>query len=195
MFSVNIDKLVAMTDAEQGAYDGIGFKILAKGKNFKTIAVLGNNMVAFKLAESIRKTGNSVLFVDADFASSVFLGKYKLGKNLKGICDYLTGEELPNNIICYTNKEDFNVVFTGDVESHAILEPSDSAFCSLMSLYKADYDYVILTVGDNTKVAKNCDGTIVVMENNDYSDRKAKKEVQKLDKEGCLSLGIVVNNA
>ena len=33
--------------------------------------------------------GEKVLFIDADIMSEIFLGKYKLGKNLKGVADFL----------------------------------------------------------------------------------------------------------
>ena len=58
-----------------------------------------------------RKT--SVLFADADFSQEVFLGKYKLGKNLKGIFDYTQGEGTAKDIICVTNREKLDVCVYG----------------------------------------------------------------------------------
>jgi len=194
LFSVNIDKLVSMTPNEETAYQELCNRVLAKGRRFKTIAVIGKGGIAFKLAEMIRKSENKVLFIDADLSTSVFLNKYKLGKNLKGICDYLSGSELPDNLICITNKEDMNIVFTGDVDTHSILERNESAFCKLMGLYKNEYDYIILEVGNDTDIAKQCDGALLIMDNDDYSQKKAKKEVSELSSEGCLILGVVVNN-
>ena len=194
MFSVNIDKLVSMTAKEETAYQELSNRILAKGRKFKTIAVIGVNGIALKLAETIRKCENNVLFIDADFSTSVFMNKYKLGKNLKGIIDYLAGSELPSNIICVTNKEDMNVVFTGDVDTHSVLEQSETAFCRLMDLYKNEYDYIILEVGNDTDIAKMCDGALLIMNNSDYSQKKAKKEVNGLSNSGCLILGVVINN-
>lgn len=194
MFSVNIDKLVSMTPKEETAYQEISNRVLAKGRKFKTIAVIGENGIALKLAEAIRKSENNVLFIDADFSTSVFMNKYKLGKNLKGISDYLSGSELPGNLICVTNKEDMNVIFTGDVDTHSILEQNESAFCKLMDLYRNEYDYIILEVGNDIDIAKNCDGALLIMNNGDYSQKKAKKEVNELSSKGCLILGVVINN-
>lgn len=195
MFSVNIDKLVSMTPKEETAYKELCNRVLAKGRKFKTIAVIGENGIAFKLAETIRKAENNVLFIDADFSTSVFMNKYKIGKNLKGICDYLSGSELPSNLICFTNKEDMSIVFTGNTDTHSILESNELDFCKLMDLYKNDYDYIILEVGNNIDIAKNCDGALFIMDNEEYSHKKAKKEVNGLVEEGCLILGVVVNNA
>ncbi|SEV81380.1 P-loop NTPase family protein [[Clostridium] fimetarium] len=194
MFSVNIDTLVSMTPKEETAYQELCNRILAKGRKFKTIAAIGENGIALKLADTIRKSENNVLFIDADFSTSVFMNKYKLGKNLKGISDYFAGSELPDKIICVTNKEDINVVFTGDVDNYSVLEQNEIAFCKLMDLYKNDYDYIILEVGSGIDIAKLCDGALLIMNNDDYSQKKAKKEVNGLSSEGCLILGVVINN-
>jgi len=194
LFSVNIDKLVSMTAKEETAYQELSNRILAKGRKFKTIAVIGVNGIALKLAETIRKCENNVLFIDADFSTSVFMNKYKLGKNLKGISDYLSGSELPGNLICFTNKEDMNIVFTGDIDTHSVLEQNESTFCTLMDLYKNDYDYIILEVGSNIDIAKQCDGAVLIINNDEYSHKKARKQVDGLSSEGCLILGVVINN-
>ena len=194
MFSVNIDKLVSMTAKEETAYQELSNRILAKGRKFKAIAVIGVNGIALKLADTIRKCENNVLFIDADFSTSVFMNKYKLGKNLKGISDYLSGSELPGNLICVTNKEDMNFIFTVDVDTHYIFEQNESAFCKLMDLYRNEYDYIILEVGNDIDIAKNCDGALLIMNNGDYSQKKAKKEVNELSSKGCLILGVVINN-
>lgn len=194
MFSVNIDKLISMTPKEETAYQELCNRVLAKGRKFKTIAVIGDNGIALKLAETIRKSQNNVLFIDADFSTSLFMNKYKLGKNLIGISNYLSGSSLPDNLICVTNKEDMNIVFTGDVDTHSILERNETAFSKLMNLYKNDYDYIILEVGNDIDIAKQCDGALRIINNADYSQKKAKKEINVLSSEGCLILGVIINN-
>jgi len=194
LFSVNIDKLISMTPKEETAYQELCNRVLAKGRKFKTIAVIGDNGIALKLAETIRKSQNNVLFIDADFSTSLFMNKYKLGKNLIGISNYLSGSSLPDNLICVTNKEDMNIVFTGDVDTHSILERNETAFSKLMDLYKNDYDYIILEVGNDIDIAKQCDGALRIINNADYSQKKAKKEINVLSSEGCLILGVIINN-
>jgi len=194
LFSVNIDKLISMTPKEETAYQELCNRVLAKGRKFKTIAVIGDNGIALKLAETIRKSQNNVLFIDADFSTSLFMNKYKLGKNLIGISNYLSGSSLPDNLICVTNKEDMNIVFTGDVDTHSILERNETAFSKLMNLYKNDYDYIILEVGNDIDIAKQCDGALRIINNADYSQKKAKKEINVLSSEGCLILGVIINN-
>lgn len=195
MFSVNIDKLVSMTPKEESAYRELCNHVLAKGRKFKTLAVIGAGGISLKFAEAVRKADNKVLFIDADFSSSVFINKYKLGKNLKGICDYLAGIEAPENLKCLTNKADMNIIFTGDTATHSVLNPDPEAFGKLLNSYREDYDYVIIEAANDSKIAAKCDGTLYVMDNSEYSEKKAKKEVERLADEGCLVLGTVISNS
>ena len=43
MFSVNIDKLVATTPAQEKAYKELCNRVLAKGRKYKTLAVIGES--------------------------------------------------------------------------------------------------------------------------------------------------------
>lgn len=59
-----------------------------------------DGLSAFKIAYSFVATGEKVLFIDADIMSEIFLGKYKLGKNLKGVADFMRNPEKQNDLIC-----------------------------------------------------------------------------------------------
>ena len=93
MFSVNIDKLVATTPAQEKAYKELCNRVLAKGRKYKPLAVIGESGYALRFAAAIVDAGNKVLFVDADVTTPVFMGKYRLGKNLEGLCEYLDGTQ------------------------------------------------------------------------------------------------------
>lgn len=195
MFRVNVDKLVAMNSAkEKNAYDILSDKILKSPKGYRAIAVMGSSETAFKLADTIAEN-NKVLFIDADFSSSVFMGKYKLGKSLKGICDYLNGTALLEDLLCYTNKDKLDVIFTGDADTHALMEKNETAFKKLIDIYKKQYNYIVLDATQNIDIAKNCDASLLVVDEKDYSVKKAKKEVESLDFQGCMVIGVALNNA
>lgn len=191
MFNVNIDKLVEMDAREKSQYAEICNNVLAKGRKYKTIAVLYDALFAFKLAETIMEAKNTVLFIDADYSNSIFLSKYKLGKDLKGVCEFLDGTQKPADIICSTSKGDLDIVFTGDPEKRKRLLGEDASFRRLLDTYCEQYEYVIIST-PSTEVARLCDGTIDIMENDNYSERKAKKEVSKLDSDGCKVMGVIV---
>lgn len=195
LYIVNIDKLIEMAPKQEVAYQELCNQILAKGRIIKTIAVIGEHGIAFKLGEFLRRAENNVLFIDADYSSSVFLNRYKLGKNLKGIYNQVSDYESSlNDLICATNRENYKIIFTGNVDKNFNFEATTDKFCNILNSYKNDFDYIILEVGDNTDVAKSCDAAILVMDNKDYSQKNAKNQVNRLTENGCLVLGVIINN-
>lgn len=194
MFSVNIDKLVLMNDSEAAAYKETGDNVMKLLKDRKTLALMGTGAVAFKIAASIYDMGKKVMFIDGDFSSSVFIGKYKLGKNLKGVCEYIAGDNNAHDIICKTNRNGFEIVFTGSVE-----EKGDSVkpgqIEKLIAEYQAKYDYVIVSVGNSVEVAGTCGGTAIIMSEENYSEEDAKAQTEAMIAQGCRCIGVILENA
>lgn len=194
MFSVNIDKLMKMTPQEAESYaksaDTIDGMIAEAGK---ILSVIGNGISSFKLAAAFMEKEKRVLFVDADIDQEVFLGKYKLGKNLKGILDYVKGESAAKDLICVTNRAKLDVVFTGSTEDteHSLVEDSDLR--TALEEYAAEYDLVIVQSDAEGKVASICDETVLIMENDSYSEFSAEVTVKELDEKGCLVLGVIID--
>ena len=145
MFSVNIDKLIDMTETERESYQKLVDTFLIEyGKECSTLALIGGGVKAFKMASMFMKVGNRVLFIDGDTTTEVFLGKYKLGKNLKGIVDYMTKEEhsdsLKDEMICVTNHEQMDIMFTGALEDHVVTPEEEKQMAELLETYQKDYD-------------------------------------------------------
>ncbi|MGN0481711.1 MAG: hypothetical protein ACI4EV_09075 [Lachnospiraceae bacterium] len=192
MFSVNIDKLVTMTDAQLAAYKKLAAG-LADEFNKKSLAVVGNPLVAFKLAATVMECDKKVIFVDGDFSKSVFLGKYKLGKDLSGACEYIAGEKQPQELICKTNHEKLQIVFTGNVESRNDVEVNVASFKTLVEAYKAECDIVVVVAG-GADVAGICDATVVVADGADYSQEAVNGLVDDLMGKGCNCAGVILEN-
>ncbi len=70
-------------------------------------------LLAFKLADALYTKRGKVIFIDADLRDDIFIAKYRVGRDLKGVANYLTEELDYNDIICLTNKDNFKVIFTG----------------------------------------------------------------------------------
>lgn len=192
MVSVNIDKLVTMTDEQLAAYMNVAAGLVGEFDN-KTISVVGNPLVAFKLAVKIMNCDKNVIFVDGDCAKSVFLGKYKLGKDLSGVCEYITGEKEADDLFCKTNYDNLKIVFTGNVEEKQADFASEK-FNKLIETYKEECDIVVVAAGSSAEVAKKCDGTVVIMDGAEYSEEAAKKAVDELMAKGCNCAGIILEN-
>lgn len=199
MFSINIDKIVAMSPAQEAAYSDLCNQILAKGRKYKAIAVTGEVGYAFRLAESIRAAGNKVLYIDGDISTPVFMRKYKLGKDLKGLSNFLDGEQDSDSILCVTNKSDLNVIFSGS-SCDGIIAGQGSSYeaaeemAVLLDDYRDEYHYIIVEVAEDTMLASKCDGTILVMDHAEYSAKVVKEKVADLDRQGCTVLGVTLVN-
>lgn len=198
MFSVNIDKLTNMTAAEQNSYQDLVETFMTEyGEECHTLAMVGGGVKAFKMAASIMEQGKKVLFIDGDMTSEIFLGKYKLGKNLKGITDYLKcdseREKLLQELVCITNQDNMNIVFTGGYSDEQILlDDEEYAVKEMLQYYANDYDYIVVDSDIQGIIAKYCDGTMVIMDEGDYSELSSEHLVDELDEKGCRVLGIVI---
>lgn len=191
MFSVNIDKLIKMTPLEAESYakaaDSLENLLADKGN---MLAVVGSGMSSFKLAAAFMEKEKRVLFADADFSQEVFLGKYKLGKNLKGIFDYTQGEGTAKDIICVTNREKLDVVFTGNVEN---LRFDGTALKTVLEEYAKEYDLVVVQSDEQGRTAGVCDAAVLILEESQYSELTAKTRIAELDKNGCTVLGVIID--
>ena len=195
MFSVNIDKLITTTPAQDRAYKELCNRVLAKGRKYKTIAVIGDSGYALKLADAIVEAGNKVLFVDADLTTPVFMGKYRPGKNLEGLSEYLDNMQNSSKVLCLTNKSDLNIVFSGEATRQNLTAAEEEKLKEFLDDNIDDYDYIILEAGKSVEVARNCTATIMLLDNASYSPRSAREKIEAYDNEGCLVLGVVLINA
>lgn len=194
MFSVNIDKLVATTPAQEKAYKELCNRVLAKGRKYKTLAVIGESGYALRLAAAIVDAGNKVLFVDADVTTPVFMGKYRLGKNLEGLCEYLDGTQDDDKIRCLTNRSDLNIIFSGESSRQTLSQNDEDRLREFLDNNMDDYDYIILEAGKSAEVARNCRASLVLIDDSEYNPRDAREKIEFYDNEGCLVLGVVITN-
>lgn len=192
MFSVNIDKIVDMQPAEKSAYNEIYNNITAKLGNKQSISVFGTPLTAFKLASIFADNGKRVMFIDCDFSTSIFLAKYKLGKDLVGMSEIIAGKEQIASCVCKTNKPNLEIIFTGNPNGNA--ESDSAAFRKLIDGIAGGFDNVIISAGKAADVANKCDGTVLVMDDADYAERTGRKAVDDLEDEGCSVIGIVLEN-
>lgn len=198
MFNVNTDKLTSMTFTEKNSYREIADTFISQyGKECPGLALIGGGLKAFKLASVIMEMNYSVLFIDADLSSDVFLGKYRLGKNLLGITDYMKHNnqdyDVLEKMICKTNHEKLDVVFTGSVDNAGITAEEELVMVDILEKYKQSYDFIIVDSEENGNTAKYCDGTLVIIDEADYVEAEVQNLVDELDENGCKVLGVIIN--
>jgi hypothetical protein len=181
-----------MTTEEAKGYSETVDNIIATGcKEGYSLAVIGGEISALKLAATFMEKGKKVLFVDADYETGVFLGKYKIGKDLKGFMDYVLEDESPQGLVCVTNKEQLDIVFTGNAPKNA--DPKSDRILKLLEWFAQKYDMIIVQSDKNGHVAACCEGTVLMMDKTGYSEISSSIRVKEFDNRGCLVLGVVIN--
>ena len=100
VFSVNVDKLTRMKLSEKKVMNLLLTVLIDMSEDESVaISVVGEGIMAFKLADALCQKGESD-FIDADLRDDIFIAKYRVGRDLKGVANYLTEELDYNDIIC-----------------------------------------------------------------------------------------------
>ena len=174
VFSVNVDKLTRMKPSEKESYESVADSIIDMSEDESVvISVVGEGTMALR--------------------DDIFIAKYRVGRDLKGVANYLTEELDYNDIICLTNKDNFKVIFTGMSDYTAHEEINIEKIKILFKKLKEDFDWIVVLTDDSGKIASMCDETIVMLKQSDYSEMSSEVKVKQLDEAGCYVLGVVVN--
>lgn len=175
------------------------------GDNVKVIAVTsctpheGKSSVAMEMAKAFAEAGNRTLLIDADMRKSVLVGRYKTGAVKYGLSHCLVGKYKYTDVMCQTNIPHLYMIFSGPVPPNPSELLGSEKFSGMLSVLKTPFSYVVIdtpplgSVIDAAVVAKSCDGTVLVVENNAVSYRFVQKVKEQLDKSGSRILGVALN--
>lgn len=169
------------------AYRTLRTNVLFCGEEINAIAVTsctpgeGKSEVSFRLAESLAETDRKILYIDADLRRSVFSKRYQVTQEVKGLSHYLSGQEELGAVVCATNISNLHVILPGPVPPNPSELLGNEHFRQLMEKTHALYDYIIIdtpplgSVIDAAVIAKECDGAMLVIENDAISYKMAQK--------------------
>lgn len=175
------------------------------GEDIKVISVTsctpneGKSSIAMEMAMAFAQAGNKTMLIDADMRKSVLVGRYKTGAVKLGLTHTLIGKHNYTDVMCQTNIPNLYVTFAGPVPPNPSELLGSSKFEAIIKSLKGAFDYVIIdtpplgSVIDAAVAAKNCDGTVLVIESNAISYRFAQNVKEQLDKTGSRILGVVLN--
>lgn len=187
------------------AFKTLRTNIEFSGSDVQVIAVTsctpneGKSSVAMELAKAFAEAGKRTMLVDADMRKSVLVGRYKTGAVRLGLSHTLAGRERPGNVVCKTNIPNLFVIFSGPVPPNPSELLGGKAFKGLLEILRQNFDYVIVdtpplgSVIDAAVAARQCDGTMLIVENNAVSYKFVQKVKEQLDKSGSRILGVVLN--
>ena len=159
----------------------------------------GKSSVSMALARAFAEAGKKTVLVDADMRKSVLVGRYRTGTVRLGLTHCLVGREKLSNVICETDVPNLYVIFSGPVPPNPSELLGGRIFSKILDNMRHVFDYIIIdtpplgNVIDAAVVSKQCDGTILVIEDNAISYRFAQRVKDQLDKAGARMLGVVLN--
>lgn len=188
------------------AYKRVRTNITFSGEDIRVVAVTssipneGKSEVSFRLAQAFAEDGKKVLYIDADIRKSVTVARYGVDRETKGLSHYLSGQTKNlEDVIYETNIDNLSMIFTGAKAPNPAELLGRPKFANMLETLKEQYDFIILdcpplgSVIDAVLVAKNCDGTILVVESDNVSYKMVQNVKKQLDQSDCKILGVVLN--
>lgn len=205
MNQLNLNYSFKLDFISDEAYKVLRTNLELSGKDVKVVALTscipneGKSTVTLNLAMSLSQEGKKVLFIDGDLRKSVLFNRLKPGKVEKGLTHYLSGMNSLEEVVYKTNISGFDIIFTGPTPPDPVKLFGGSYYQKLIQTMRKSYDYIIIdtpplgSVIDSAVIAKECDGTILVIQSNKISYKFARKVKEQLEKSGCTIIGTVLN--
>ena len=159
----------------------------------------GKSSLAFRLAKSFAALERRALYVDCDIRNSQTIRRYGVRRRVQGLTEYLSGNAELNDIIWKTSEPCLEMIFTGAVAPNPSELFSGELFRKMLAELRDRFDYVIVdtppvnAVIDGVLIAKECDGTVLIVESGITDRVQAQRAKQQLDYAGVKLLGVVLN--
>ena len=205
MDKLELVERVPLTNQEKEVYRTLRTNIEFTGVENRVIAVTscmpddGKTTVSFQLACAFAENGKKTLYIDADLRKSVFVQRYEIKANPKGLRHYLSGQETLSKMIYKTNKEALYVMPVGSFPSNPTELFNKQRFAQLLEEAKKVFDYVIVdtpplgSVIDAAVIAKTCDASILALTSDKCSRGFVKSVITQLRNANPNFLGVVLN--
>lgn len=205
MVNVEVRRWLELDYRSSEAYKSLRTNIEFCGADVKVIAVTsctpgeGKSSVSMQIAASFAESGRKVLFLDADMRKSALLGRYRIRQEIKGFSHYLSGNSSFAEVLCKTDVENLDMVFSGVVPPNPVELLDGARFRDLLKKARDEYDYIIIdtpplgSVIDSAVAAKACDGVAIVVASDAVSYKFIRRIQEQLERTGCRILGVVLN--
>lgn len=202
---ISTNKNVRLDTSISEAYKKLRSNVQFSGRHNRVIGITstipneGKSIIAMNLAFSLSELGKRVIFIDADLRHSVLIGRYKVGRQVKGLTHYLSGVNSFDEIVCETNVKNLHMVFSGTVPPNPSELLESVYFRELVKQLRQAYDYVIIdtppigAVIDAAIVGKECDGVLLVIGSGDISYKGVQRTESQLRASGSKIIGVALN--
>lgn len=194
-----------LTHQEKEAYRILRTNIEFTGVENKVIAITsctpddGKSTVSFNLACAFAENGKKTLYIDSDMRKSVFIQRFQVNGNPKGLCHYLSGQAALMDVLYKTNKERLYILPIGAYPTNPTELLGKERMPQMLEELKKVFDYVIVDtpplglVIDAAVIAKQCDASMLVLAAGHSSRGFTKNVVSQLKTANPNFLGVVLN--
>ena len=179
-------------------FSGYGMKAIAMTS---CRANEGKSFVSCELAKSLAELGERTLYLDCDIRNSLAQARLGVTEKLPGLSDFLVGKAQIGDILCKTDVPHLHMIFAGSLSPNPAELLSEDLFERLCDALKKNYDYIIMDTAplglviDAAIIAKQCDGTIMVIKAGDTDRKQAQQVKARLEAANVRILGVVLNEA
>ena len=190
----------------QEAFKALRTNLQFCGQDIHTVVITscneneGKTTITLQLAKSLSELDKRVLVIDADMRKSVMAGRNTSVEAPVGLSEVLTGLVAVKDCLYTTQCENLSIMFAGKYPPNPVELLGGPYFESLLQEARKVYVYVLIDVPplgsviDAAVVAAKCDGTILVISDNQVRYRQAIEVAEQLKKSGSKILGVVRNN-
>ena len=159
----------------------------------------GKTTVTLNLCRSLTDINKKVLLVDADMRKSVLRKKVNGPAPKKGLSHFLSGQSDLNDVVYKTTTPNLSIIFSGVIPPNPSELLSSPRFSDMIEATRKHFDYIVIDcppvgmVVDASIVAKECDGSLILIEAGEVKRRLAQDVVTRMKNTGCPILGVVLN--
>ena len=210
MKKIQISKFPELSYAGTEAINTLCTNLTFSGDGIKRIMITschaseGKTMISMNILRTMAKLGKKVVLVDADLRRSMVKTKYSLKfqeTNPPGLTHLLAGMAEEADVVYATDIEGACIVPVVKTVNQSLSLLNSEKMKNLLDSLAEYFDYVIVDappIGaliDAAQIARNCDGTLLVVNYNAVRRKELQDAVRQLEQTGCPILGTVINQA
>lgn len=166
-------------------------------------AAEGKSFLTMNIMRMFAKFGKTVVLVDADMRRSMISARYHLEYDTTdepwGLSHILAGMTAEEQALYQTNIPGAYMIPVGREVSNPLPLLNSPRFAQLLDHLAQQFDYVLVDappvglVIDAAQIAKNCDGSLIVVNYNTVRRQELIDVKEQLEQTGCPIIGTVLN--
>lgn len=166
-------------------------------------AAEGKSFLTMNIMRMFAKFGKTVVLVDADMRRSMISARYHLEYDTTdepwGLSHILAGMATEEQALYQTNIPRAHMIPVGREVSNPLPLLNSPRFAQLLDHLAQQFDYVLVDappvglVIDAAQIAKNCDGSLIVVNYNTVRRQELIDVKEQLEQTGCPIIGTVLN--